>query len=265
MSQRKDSVADLLVKAPWWLSVLLAVLAYVGLRWAHPAAAGQDKLLQAIASGAAKLAPLAALLFGILAVGSALFGAKRRKLLDNQQSLETLRTISWKDFEFLVAEAYRRQGFAVEYSLGKGADGGVDLRLRKDGRNLIVQCKQWKVLSVGAPVIREMFGIMTDEKADEAIIVTSGRFTDEARGFASGKSIQLVDGRQLLELVKSAQVGQQESTKARPELSTPSDPPQCPRCGKSMVLRTARRGSRSGSQFWGCQTYPACKATLPAP
>src|SRR5882672_8929763 len=22
-------------------------------------------------------------------------------------------------------------------------------------------------------------------------------------------------------------------------------------------------GSRSGSQFWGCQTYPACKATLP--
>jgi restriction system protein len=37
--------------------------------------------------------------------------------------------------------------------------------------------------------------------------------------------------------------------------------PNCPRCGKAMVLRTARRGANAGSQFWGCSGFPACKAT----
>lgn len=35
--------------------------------------------------------------------------------------------------------------------------------------------------------------------------------------------------------------------------------PSCPRCGKPMGLRTARKGARSGSQFWGCSQYPSCK------
>lgn len=35
----------------------------------------------------------------------------------------------------------------------------------------------------------------------------------------------------------------------------------CPRCGKPMVLRTARRGPNAGSQFWGCSGYPQCRAT----
>jgi restriction system protein len=40
-------------------------------------------------------------------------------------------------------------------------------------------------------------------------------------------------------------------------------PPRCPRCDKEMVLRTARHGQRAGSNFWGCQSYPGCKGTLP--
>jgi ssDNA-binding Zn-finger/Zn-ribbon topoisomerase 1 len=34
-----------------------------------------------------------------------------------------------------------------------------------------------------------------------------------------------------------------------------------PKCGKAMALRTAHKGDRAGSQFWGCVTYPACKGT----
>ena len=37
------------------------------------------------------------------------------------------------------------------------------------------------------------------------------------------------------------------------------DVPQCPKCGSPMVLRTAKRGSRTGSQFWGCPNYPRCR------
>jgi len=34
----------------------------------------------------------------------------------------------------------------------------------------------------------------------------------------------------------------------------------CPRCGSQMVLRTAKQGKNAGNQFWGCSTYPRCKA-----
>jgi restriction system protein len=37
--------------------------------------------------------------------------------------------------------------------------------------------------------------------------------------------------------------------------------PTCPKCGILMVLRTARKGQRAGSQFWGCSNYPSCKTT----
>lgn len=35
----------------------------------------------------------------------------------------------------------------------------------------------------------------------------------------------------------------------------------CPRCGKPMVLRTARKGNVIGENFWGCSGFPKCKAT----
>jgi ribosomal protein L37AE/L43A len=37
--------------------------------------------------------------------------------------------------------------------------------------------------------------------------------------------------------------------------------PHCPSCNRPMVKRTARRGSRAGSEFWGCSNYPACSDT----
>jgi restriction system protein len=37
--------------------------------------------------------------------------------------------------------------------------------------------------------------------------------------------------------------------------------PHCPRCGKPMALRTARKGEQAGSQFWGCSGYPDCNGT----
>jgi restriction system protein len=264
MSRRKENFGELLLMAPWWLSAGLGVLAYAGLRWILPALAGQDKLLQTFIGAISPLAPFVALVFGIMAVASALFGTKRRRLVDDQQSLETLRATSWKDFEYLVAEAYRRQGFTVDYSVSKGSDGGVDLVLQRDGRRSLVQCKQWKAFSVGRPVLQQMFGIMTAEGADEAIIVTSGRFTGEAREFANGKPMQLLDGSNLLELVKSVQAGRETGSNVVPEPAQAPTPPRCPRCDKEMVLRTARRGKLAGGTFWGCTSYPACKGTLPA-
>lgn len=33
----------------------------------------------------------------------------------------------------------------------------------------------------------------------------------------------------------------------------------CPRCGGSLILRTASRGANAGRQFYGCSNYPKCR------
>lgn len=49
----------------------------------------------------------------------------------------------------------------------------------------------------------------------------------------------------------------------RANSSNPSDPsdrtiPASPKCGKAMVLRTAKKSKQTGRQFWGCTGYPDC-------
>ena len=38
--------------------------------------------------------------------------------------------------------------------------------------------------------------------------------------------------------------------------------PDCPKCGRPMVRRTARRGANAGSEFWGCPEFPRCRGIV---
>lgn len=130
------------------------------------------------------------------AVASIFKRRKRRHLLDSVTTPggNTLLSISWHDFELLVGEALRRRGYAVQETGANGPDGGVDLIARKDGETYLVQCKQWRSVQVGVPVVRELYGAMAAEGAVGGFVVTSGTFTQPARAFASGRNVQLVDG-----------------------------------------------------------------------
>ena len=206
MKRRHSSPLEVLLLAPWWVSLIVAALVFGGLRFVLPAwGAGKGPFVEGLASVARSLAGYGAALFVLISIASALFRAKRRTLVDQQSSLESLRSISWKDFEFMVGEAFRREGYRVEETLSVGADGGVDLVLSRNGAKSLVQCKQWRQKAVGVQVVREQFGILNAEDAAEAIIVTSGTFTPDAREFARGKPMRLIDGPELLKLVRSVQ------------------------------------------------------------
>jgi restriction system protein len=49
----------------------------------------------------------------------------------------------------------------------------------------------------------------------------------------------------------------------RTDRSDQPSAPACPICGGIMAVRTAKKGPRAGSQFWGCTKYPTCKGTKP--
>ena len=47
----------------------------------------------------------------------------------------------------------------------------------------------------------------------------------------------------------------------RTEKSINADAPLCPKCGKPMIKRVAKKGVNSGKEFWSCSTYPNCNGT----
>jgi len=171
--------------------------------------------------------------------------------------------LTWSMFERLMAEFYRRKGATVLSRGGPMADGGVDLSLTyPNGERLIVQCKHWKNRHVGVKPVRELWGVLDDEKADGAIFVTSGSFSADALAFARGKRLELIDGPKLRGMMAELKRTQPAAPVA--ELAQSASNPLCPRCESPMVLRTARRGANAGEQFWGCSTYPKCQGTRPA-
>ena len=152
-----------------------------------------NQIGKGVSVGLSAVALYPAVFLLLIAGASGVLAANKRKLVDTQSSLESVRGLSWKEFELMVAEAYRREGYAVDYSVGGGADGGIDVVLRKGAETIIVQCKQWKVFSVGAPVIREMYGLLAHHQASRAIVITSGKFTADARAFAANGILSRLD------------------------------------------------------------------------
>jgi restriction system protein len=249
MPRRKNSWADKLVLAPWWVSAALALLAYALLPSVLPPAVVNGGLV-----GFITLA-----LIAISAI-SGLRSLRTKLLLGTQTGLDSLRNLPWKHFEDVLAEAYRRQGYSVKEMLGSGADGGVDLLLRKNADVVVVQCKRWRRKPVPVQVVRELYGVMIDQRASAAKIVATTTFTADAVAFAKDKPIELVDSKALQRLVRDVQTTSRITANSdEPDHFAPN----CPRCNTPMVLREARRGPNPGEKFWGCVNYPKCRGTRP--
>ena len=262
---------DLLVLLPWWLTLIAGAGIWLYLRW-HPAQSGGAAIQEIIIRFF--LVALQWMCF-IAAVASAMATINRKLTFASAKDIEAIRAMSWRQFETLVGEAYRRQGYSVEETGGGGADGGIDLILRGKGQKVIVQCKQWRTYRVGVKIVREMYGVMVSEKADRVIIVASGSYTQEALAFAHGKPIELVDGKALVQLIRDVKSELSATPIAAPAPAAKSAPqqmpsvqtqatPACPKCGSAMILRTAKKGANTGGQFWGCSRYPECRGIINA-
>lgn len=271
-----------LTDLPWWVSVVIAALVFAAIRWLGPSIAGTSPLLTPLAHALAANAHWFAAIFLLPIPFALLKTARRRKLVDGQASIDRIRDLSWQDFERLVAEAYRRQGYRVTERGGSGADGGIDIELRAKDKTLVVQCKRWKTRTAGVELVRELYGAMVGEHAHAAIFVTSGRYTPDAIDFARDKPIKLVDGDELASMLKDVQAKRTPQTTETNSQSTATSQPTdsrlpelpaartsgrvvvsepCPKCGSPMVRRTSRKGPNAGGAFWGCSRYPACRGT----
>lgn len=172
--------------------------------------------------------------------------------------------LSADDFEKLVAEAFRREGFlAVEPSCGRQVRG-IDLELFLGRDRYLVQCRRWTEMTVDAWAVRELYAAISAERAVGGFIVTSGKFTDEARKIALGRSIRLVPADSLRRLVKLTTASDTGEMALSPVFSLGRHgpvPPACPRCGKVMMPRAGKPGGDITFAAWGCTSFPACQGS----
>lgn len=119
------------------------------------------------------------------------------------ESLNHLDELSGKAFEELILGLLEEMGLEVT-ERSTGADGGVDLVAHSHtpitGGTYIVQCKRQRA-SIGAPIVRDLLGVVSSRRANKGILISTSRFTAAATEFAMGNPIELVDGDVLFRLI----------------------------------------------------------------
>ncbi len=118
--------------------------------------------------------------------------------------MENINNLSGVEFEKVCQQLVENMGFETETTKASG-DGGIDLIAYNHQPLLpgkyIIQCKRYKG-SVGEPILRDLYGVVTSERANKGILMTTGHFTKSAIVFAEGKPLELLDGKAMLELLK---------------------------------------------------------------
>ena len=260
-----------LAALPWPVGLGVGAFGWLAIAHGIPLVFGRldSPMAPSFTAGKHPFMPLAWVFLGLCVMAAAVsfFNARRkRRLLDTRTGLESIAALGWRDFERLVGEAFRRRGYTVEETGQGGADGGIDLVLRRDGKRTLVQCKQWRREKVPVNVVREMYGLLAHHRADAVRIAALGGFTADAAKFAEGKPIELIDGANLLTMIREVQARGaaplSPPSRVEPvlgvETSHTSAAPHCPNCEAVMVRRNNARTAKS---FWGCSTFPTCRGT----
>lgn len=107
-----------------------------------------------------------------------------------------INSLSGIEFEDLTHQLLLKVGFSVEQTKAS-RDGGIDLIAYSDEPffkgKYIIQCKRYTG-TVGEPIIRDLYGVVSNERANKGILITTGNFSNSALEFAKDKNLELIDG-----------------------------------------------------------------------
>jgi hypothetical protein len=111
---------------------------------------------------------------------------------------DALSRVAWQDFEVLVANHYRDQGYDVLHcgdgQFGRRNSSEVDLRMLKGGKLTLVHCRHESVSRVNASDISRLIATGAEDGAVEVIVVSSADIPEAARQVGEAGGATLVDG-----------------------------------------------------------------------
>lgn len=132
---------------------------------------------------------------------------------NKEQLLNILKSLPPEGFERLCQRLLRESGFSKVKVTGKSGDGGIDgygvLEINPlMSFKVLFQAKRYKDV-VSTDKVRDFRGAMSG-RADKGIIITTGRFTQDAKNEAvrdGVPSIELVDGEKLISMFERLELG----------------------------------------------------------
>jgi hypothetical protein len=131
----------------------------------------------------------------------------RPRRSESHRVLASVRELSWEGYSSLVADIFRHRGHHV--FAGEGPDRDViDMEVSQDGLGrLIVNCQLRGMRQISTAPLEEMVLVAERNGADGVLLITDGDFSAEAHTYAAGRSLILVDGEALLDLVLELTLG----------------------------------------------------------
>ncbi len=140
-----------------------------------------------------------------------------------RQLLDRLLSMPPDGFERLAQRLLREAGFVNVTVTGKSGDGGIDgvgvYRLSLVSFQTFFQCKRYQG-KVAPHAVRDFRGAMTG-RGDKGLLITTGSFTKEAQSEATrdgAPPIELIDGDQLCDLLKSYELGVRTVTRVEEDV-----------------------------------------------
>jgi len=126
---------------------------------------------------------------------------KRKEKEIKRKQHEYWMSINPYEFEKEIALLFKKEGYKAFVTKGSG-DGGIDIKLEKDGKKGIVQCKRYKN-KVGPGPIRDLYGTMIAGKFEYAFMVCPSGFSYKAYEFSKGKNIKLIGLEEIMKIVNA--------------------------------------------------------------
>jgi len=180
----KNSLFAILLRSPWWISVLVAAGIVAAARLVVPE----------VYASYAFVAALPFIVIGGVAGWRQLRAPSAARVAN---TLEAVRAMSWGDFSSALADALRDDGYIVS----RLTSAAADFELAKAGRISLVACKRWKAARTGVDPLRGLYDTKRAREAHECIYVATGEITEGARAFALERNIRLIHGAELAKLL----------------------------------------------------------------
>jgi len=180
LKMAKNSLFAVLLRSPWWYSVLIVL---------------------GMAIAARALLPEPYVVVGIMGTFPflviAAMSAWRQWKLPNparvSDALERASNMAWVEFSSTLEKAFVAQGYAVTRLKSPSAD----LQLVKDGAVTLVSCKRWKAANHGVEGLRALQQVQQAQSAQHARYVSLVSVTDNARRYAQENGIVLMASAEL--------------------------------------------------------------------
>jgi restriction system protein len=180
-----NSLFAILLRSPWWISIAIAVVFMVVASALLP----EELRLFGAAGG------LPFLVLGAVAFWRQWGQPSATQVEALQQRLATL---SWGEFSPLLQQGFQRQGYVVE-----PAQGGADLRLRRDGRQTLVSAKRWKAARHGEEAIQALAqAVRRDDDVSAGAYIALGDLSPQALRLADREGIQVLNAAALAQLLR---------------------------------------------------------------